>query len=724
MKMKNFVCVLFAVLMFYACGRKSAADFNSDFSLFKGIISNFTGGIVSAQSDIRVVLAFDKKDWKVNQVLDNSLFEISPSVSGKVVALSQNTLAFIPEKKLEPDTEYQVTLKLDEVITVDKDKKDLSEFKFTVKTLKQDFLVSTDDIQSYSKDYQYLNGTLKTADNIDFETAQKLVTAEQGNNKLAVKFIKATSTSTEFKFIVDSIQRFDNDSKIEIAYDGNDFDIDQKGTLEYTIIGKDNFKVVDVSIPKGENQTLEINFSDALQKGQDFKGLVNIQNTKNLKFATQGNVLKVFFNNDVSQTQVTATPAVIEAVEAATEAAAIIESTDSTAVVVDSAAVEVAEAVEYVAPTEAEVTPEQVMSGQVLVEVFQGIESENGYKMKQNFSTSVSFDEIKPNVKFSKNGTILPSSNNLKLNFEAVNLSAVDVKVYKIYKNNILQFLQFNELNGAQNLKKIAQPIAKSTINLKENKLVNFSEWNTFALDLSKIITPEPGAIYRVEFSFKKKYSMYKGDGEVLEEEIDEEEVDENDVNYSGNNYDDYYYEDYSWRESEDAESDSYFYNTTIGTNVLASDLGVIAKRGENKSYLIVVNNIVTTEPISNAKVELYNFQQQKLATESTNGEGIAKFELDKFAYFAIVTQGTQSTYVKLDDGNSLSISNFDVAGEALQKGLKGFIYGERGVWRPGDNLYLSFIFNDAANKIPNAHPIKFRLSDPNGKITYQTVQK
>jgi len=64
------------------------------------------------------------------------------------------------------------------------------------------------------------------------------------------------------------------------------------------------------------------------------------------------------------------------------------------------------------------------------------------------------------------------------------------------------------------------------------------------------------------------------------------------------------------------------------------------------------------------------------------------------------------------------------VAGETLQKGLKGYIYGERGVWRPGDNLYLSFILNDAANKLPKSHPIKFRLSDPNGKVTYQTVQK
>ena len=129
--------------------------------------------------------------------------------------------------------------------------------------------------------------------------------------------------------------------------------------------------------------------------------------------------------------------------------------------------------------------------------------------MKKSFATKVSFEQIKPNVRLIKNGTILPSSNNLKLNFEAVNLSAVDVKVYKIYKNNILQFLQDNDLNGTQNLKQVSQPIAKTKLNLNSNKLINPSKWNTFALDISKIITSEPGAIYRVEFSFKKTYSLY-----------------------------------------------------------------------------------------------------------------------------------------------------------------------------------------------------------------------
>ncbi|MGZ9676907.1 alpha-2-macroglobulin family protein [Flavobacterium sp. GNP001] len=714
MKTKGLICVFCVFFLFQACGRKSAADFNSDFSLFKEFIVSFTGGIVSSESDIRVVLAFDKKEWKVNEVLDNDLFTISPSVDGKIIALSSNTIAFIPEKKLESGTEYQVTLHLDQLNPkVAENDKILSNFNFTVKTIKQDFVVNTLDLQSYSPEYQYLNVVLKTADNIDLETAKKLIEAEHNGDDLKIVFEKTTAVGKEFKFRIDSIQRLDSKSNLEIKYDGSDFDIDQKGTIDFPITALKEFKVVKTEIQEGDNQTLSINFSEPLEKGQDFKGLVAIQNTNNLKFSAQGNVLKVYFSNEVP---------VQQPVEVAPEPVEAVVNVDTSAVAVDSAVVEEPEEVAIVEPEP--VMDFQKLTGELLLEVFQGIESEYGRKLNENYTEKISFDEIKPSVRFIKNGTILPSSNNLKLNFEAVNLSAVDVKVYKIYKNNIMQFLQYNELNGSQNLKRVAQPIAKSTLNLKENTLLNLSKWNTFALDLSKIITPEPGAIYRVEFVYKKKYSLYKCETAAEDTTVEEEEVDENDVNYSGNSYDDYYYDDYEWRESQDPCSSSYFYNAKIATNILATDLGVIAKRGENKSYLFAVNNIVTTEPVTNARVDLYTFQQQKITTGTTNSDGIATFQLDKFAYFAIITQGTESTYVKLDDGNSLSVSNFNVSGETLQKGLKGFIYGERGVWRPGDNLYLSFILNDASNKIPLGHPIKFRLSDPNGKVTYQTVQK
>ena len=660
MKTKGFVYVFLAFVLFQACSKKSAAEFNSDFSLFKGYITSFTLGFVPAKSDIRVVLAFSKKEWKVNQVLDSDLFAISPSVAGKVVVLSNNTIAFLPEKPFDQNTEYQVTFHLSKLIKVPEK---LSEFHFTVKTIKQDFTVSTNDIQSYNKDYQYLNCTLKTADEMNFDMAQKLITAVQTGNNLKIKFDKSLSTAKEFRFVIDSIKRFEDDSEIEIKYDGNDFGIERKGNIKLPVVGKNNFTVINVDVPDNSNQTLTINFSDPLQKGQNFDGLIAVESAENLKYATQGNVLKVFF--------------------------------------------------------------EKPLKGNLLLEVFQGIESENGFKMRKSFTSKVSFEQIKPSVRLIRNGTIMPSSSNLKLNFEAVNLKAVDVKVYKIYKNNILQFLQENELNGARNLKQVAQPVAKKQIKLKTNSLVKLDKWNTFALDLSKIIKPEPGAIYRVEFEFKKSYSVYEcATAEDDENTSESEEVDENEVNYSGNYYDDYYYDDYEWRESQDPCTNSYYYNTKIATNVLASDLGVIAKRGENKSYFFAVNNMLTTEPACGAKIDLYSFQQQKLATANTDAFGTAYFKLDTFAYFAIVTQGENTTYMKLDDGTSLSVSNFDVSGETLQKGLKGYIYGERGVWRPGDNLYLSFILNDAANKLPKSHPIKFRLSDPSGKVVYQTVKK
>ncbi|HLP63460.1 alpha-2-macroglobulin family protein [Flavobacterium sp.] len=723
MKTIKLIGLFLAIFVLHSCTKKSVADFDSDFSLYKDYISSFSTGMVSVDSDIRVQLAFNKSDWEKDEELDDDLFEISPSISGKVVALSNNTIAFIPKDKLEQNTLYRVTLNLSKI--TNKVPKELSKFNFSLKTFKQDFVVNTNDLQSYNRDSYYLNGTIKTADNLSFEDAKKLISATQNGDDLKISFDKSFSTSTEFKFTIENIKREDEDGKITIEWDGDDVDIDQEGEMDVIIPGKDNFKVLKIEVGDENNQSLLINFSDPLKKDQDFKGLINIQNTNNLKFSTMGNVLKVFFNNENSPKVDTS-----QELQAVVDTAAVAVDTVATAYTesaVDSTAVVEPVVEETIEATAVAPVVEQSFDSNRLIEIFQGIESAYGYKLKENYSENLIFEQIKPGVRFLKSGNILPSSNNLKINFEAANLKSLDVKVYKIYKNNILQFLQDNELNGTRNLKQVGQPIAKSTIDLKQNNLANYSKWNAYALDISKIIQPEPGAIYRVEFSFKKKYSLYKctsnPDGEDEEEE--EEEIVEDDVNYSGGNYyDDYYYDEYDWREDQDPCSNYYYYNTKVGTNILATDLGVIVKRGTDKSIVVAVNNIVTTETVSGATVDLYNFQQQKIASSRTNGDGMATFEMTKYAYFAIVTQGKHSTYVKLDDELSLSVSNFDVSGETLQKGLKGYIYGERGVWRPGDTMYLSFILNDNANKLPENHPIKLRLNDPNGKTVYQTVKR
>lgn len=659
MSAKRLLSLVLLVLFIQSC-KKTASEFESEFSLYQDYISSFTSGLVSTHTDIRVGFTFDKPEWEKGQELPKDLFDISPSVKGKVVALSNNTIAFVPSEKLKENTEYRISLKLGNLIHVSKE---LSEFRFTIKTFQQDFVVKTADLQSYSKDYQYLNAVLQTSDFMDIKTASQLVEVTQNGKKLKVKFDKATREATEFNFLIDSIYREESDAKILISWNGKPFGINRKGEKEYEISGKNNFKVVNVRVGDENNQSLFINFSDPVMKGQYLDGLIQLEKTDNLRFATEGNLVKVFF--------------------------------------------------------------EEPLKGLLQLDVFQGIQSEDGYKMKKNYTTKVDFQQIKPNVRFIKNGTILPSSNNLKINFQAANLKAIDVKIYKIHSNNVLQFLQDNELNGKHNLRKVATPVAYKTINLLSHNLVNYSKWNSFALDLERIIKPEKGAIYRVEISFKKSYSLYKcKESEENDRDIEEESTDDFEVRSSeGYDYYDYYwYDDYNWQDRQDACSDSYFRRGAVGTNVLATNLGVIVKRGENGSYFVAVSDIVTTDPVSGAKVELYDYQQQKLTEGKTSSDGTLNLETQRYAYFALVNKGDESTYVRLDEGTSLSVSNFDVSGKKLQQGLKGFIYGERGVWRPGDSIFLSFILNDADSKIRKKHPIKLILNDPQGKTMFETV--
>ncbi|KGO87205.1 membrane protein [Flavobacterium rivuli WB 3.3-2 = DSM 21788] len=659
MKLVLFLTVI--TLLLHSCSKKSGKDFDSDPFLYRDYITSFSSGLISTKADIQVGLAFTKKEWQVNHEIDNNYFTVSPSAEGKVLFLQDNKIAFRPAKRLKQDTEYQVTLHLSKFIKV---ADSLSDFNFTVKTLKQDFLVTTQDLQSYNRDMQYLNASVKTSDNMDLTTAKKLVTVTHNGKKLPLRFDNNAGSSSEFHFIIDSIQRGAQDSNLKIAWNGKPYDIAREGDENYVVPGKDNFKVLTVQPAEGDNQTLLINFSDPIRKDQDFSGLVAVQGVQSLKYAVDGNLLKVFFGDP--------------------------------------------------------------LNGNFLVEVFQGIESTEGFKTKQSHTENISFEQLKPEVRFVKSGTILPASSNLKINFEAVNLSAVDVKVYRIFENNVMQFLQDNEMESNYGLRNVALPVAKTKLVLNTNKMVNYAKWNTFAIDLSKLVKPEPGAIYHIEIAMRPAYSLYKcEDSNVLKEADEQQDEQEEEREEDFTDYEDYnyYHDDYEWEQRENPCSTSYYYDRQVETNVLASDLGVIAKKGENNSFFFAVASITTTQPISGASVELFNLQRQKLGSAVTSAEGTVMLSSDKKPFFAIIKKGSNTTYVKLNEGNAQSVSNFDVDGAQLQKGLKGYIYGERGVWRPGDTLYLGFILNDKAAKLPASHPIKLRLSDPNGKMMFQAVQ-
>ncbi len=678
MQVKKFlaVCIFFAIA--FSCKNKVSETDN--LFKFKEYISYTTSGRVSVAEPIDINLANEVDGWEIGQEITDNIVSIKPNVQGNLLVKNKHALSFVPDESLKPDTEYTVDVKLGSIYS------DIpSEFKtytFQFKTITPNFNIVTNNLQSYSKEWQYLGGVVKSADIISLENAKQLIEASQNGKKLNVVWNESYPNSKYFEFKIDSIHRQLEDNEIEIKWNGKAIKADNSGENTVAIPGKNNFTITKVDVIQTPEQYLSINFSDPLRKQQNFDGLVTIQNTTNPKFIVDGNVLKVYPNTKIV--------------------------------------------------------------GNVQVDVFQGIKNTENYKLKKPFSELIAFEESKPQVRLISNGTILPNSQELKFNFEAVNLKAVDVRIIKIFEDNVLQFLQDNNLNSnnQNSIKRVGRRIAKQTITLYDNIDENSGKWKAYSIDLSKYLKSDPGAIYRVELSFTKDYSLYNCEVNQNITNVENNE-DYYEDEYYGNNYNETSTEDeelkeeeywdnltyryrnyrYNWRQRDNPCHNAYYNeDRVVSQNLLASNLGVIAKRGMNNSYYFAVTNILTTNPEADATVKIYNFQQQEIAGRATDNEGLTTIDSDKHAAFAIVSKGSNVSYVKLTDGNSLSLSKFDVSGNRLQRGLKGYIYGERGVWRPGDSLHLTFMLNDSDNKLPKRHPVKMEVTDPNGKLTYKKI--
>lgn len=679
MSIKSIFSFILCVTILFSC-KKDPVETDNLFK-FRDYISYTTSGRISASSPIKVSLSNPVDGWEMDKELPDAIFSIQPHVQGQLIANNTRAFSFIPDETLEADTEYTVTVSLKKIYgTLPKA---FNSYTFKFKTIAPNFNIVTNQLQSYSKEWQYLLGVVKSADYISLEQAKQLIKASQDKKQLQLEWNELSEPAKQFEFKIDSIHRKIDDTHIKVSWDGKAIAADTKGENTVAIPGINNFIITKIDVIQEPEQYLSINFSDPLKKQQNFDGLITIQNSKNPKYSVDGNILKAY--------------------------------------------------------------PSTKINGNVQVDIFQGITNTYGYKLKQPFSELISFEEVKPEIRLVNSGVILPNSEQLKFNFEAVNLKAVDIRVIKIFEDNVLQFLQDNNLhdNNSYAIRQVGRRVAKKTITLLQEGEPNTGKWKTYSVDLSTLFKSSPGAIYRVEVSFKKNYSLYDcavnrnitnvennenyfedeyyEDDTSIYNELSPEEENLREENYWDNLTYNYRSNNYNWNERNNPCHDAYYnQNREVAQNLIASNLGVIVKKGANNNYLFAVTNLLNTQVEPNALVTLYNFQQQEITSKKTNTNGIATIDTKSRAAFAVITKGNNTTYVKLDDGNSLSLSKFDVSGNQLQRGLKGYIYGERGVWRPGDSLYLSFILDDNANKLPKGHPVKMEVTDPNGKLVYK----
>ncbi len=667
------ICVI-TLLSVQSCSKKTSS-IDPEFSRY---ISAFTYGNISPESYIQVELTQELPAVELNAEVPEKLFSFSPKVKGKTVWVNNNTVRFTPDVgQLRPGKTYDVKFHLNNVLQVDGKFKT---FQFPVRVNEQNFTVNAFPYSPMSLTdltYNTVEIELNLANASDVEKVKEMVDLNDLPKESKVRVVQAGNSNTSYRIFIDSIRRTESLGKYNPAINGSPVDVRKKTVVPIEIppFSQEHFTMVGVRFEQRPSAHIRITTSDPIAQGQDIQGLIVPEGIQNFTFQIDKNVIKIF--------------------------------------------------------------PENVPDKEIILQINNGLRNNNGLNLDKSYVYQLKVDDNKPEIKMDSYGNILPDADRLILPFSAVNLWAVDVRVTKIYQNNILYYLQSNSLNSnSQNeIRRFGRVIMQKQIRLDTDKSMDLSKWNYFSIDLSTLFKQDPGAMYIVQLDMKQDYSLYRCGGmkpqvpsnasmRDFNQLSDEEQAvwDTPESDY----YDDFDWYDYNWEERDDPCKASYYMNNnrSVQSVVMASNLGIIAKGSNAGQMFVAVTDILTTKPVSGAEVTIYNYQMQPIGSGNTNGDGFAEIETGKTKPFVVkVEKGKDTGYLEVKDEVSLSLSNFDVSGKEIQKGLKGYLYGERGVWRPGDTIYLTFILEDKTQKLPKGHPVSLEVFTPKRQFYQRQVK-
>ena len=383
---------------------------------FKQYISAFTAGIISTESSIKIRLATDFNDTTAIQAKKFSeLFSFSPSLKGEVTWIDSRTIQFKPSKKLPAGETFEGKFYISKILDVPDS---LRTFEFDFQTIKQAIEVETENLKPYENQDEKMNkltGVLRTADVANSKDVEKILMSIQKNENLKISWIHDEDRKTHH-FQVDSVERKDKAYFLELKWNGNIIDCDQKGNIDVEVPAIEDYRLVSAKVVSSSDQCLVLQFTDLIQSDQVLDGLIKVGDLMNLKYIVEDNEIRVY--------------------------------------------------------------PESKQSGKLLVTIEPSIKNVKGKSLSKKVAREVIFEDVKPAIRLLGKGVIIPRSNGLIFPFEAVNLKAVDVKIIKIYENNITQFLQVNDLNGESELRRVGKMVLKKTVSLISKDIVNYGKWN------------------------------------------------------------------------------------------------------------------------------------------------------------------------------------------------------------------------------------------------------
>ena len=135
---------------------------------------------------------------------------------------------------------------------------------------------------------------------------------------------------------------------------------------------------------------------------------------------------------------------------------------------------------------------------------------------------------------------------------------------------------------------------------------------------------------------------------------------------------------------------------------ILITDLGMLVKDNADGTQDVFVQSIATGEPVSKVKVAVIGKNGEAILTETTDGDGhvsfpkLKDFTREKSPLLYLVRKGNDMSFLPYGKSDRyLDFSRFQVEGvtdDQKPQGLSAYLFSDRGIYRPGDEIRVGLI--------------------------------
>ena len=652
MKKSTFCHSILAVMLFLAgCAQKTTEKFDQPgvrpVSLEQAqVVIGLPGRYISYTSPLKFIFAKEIVGPNaVGQADGRQIISFKPAISGKAVWISRSDLEFQPDAAMKKFTSYTGTLHLDNLL----DDPAVKPIEFMFDSMGNEVVGFEGEFklesQAEPKQFRY-QGNIRFTNEVKKTTLEQALKMKSGTGAVALQ-IDGPAEGRDFTFASPALAQGRKSKYYTLMLDSKLLATAADSRKKIALQAGKRFEVENIEILKSDDQAgLVTHFTDYLSREQSPDGFVRV--SPYVKVQLKSIDRKLYIRGDFAYNQ---------AYE---------------------------------------------------VEVLAGIKNRWDETLKKTYGTTLTFEDMKPSLRFKNPGVFLTSENNNKITFETLNVKEVRVEVIKVFANNLGQFLQSESLHSRYATttyhrnryacRKVGVTVAEEKIYIGEKKNAVL----VHALDLKKILSQEARGLFIVKLWFDKDGMLYENEDERKSAARD-------------------YWEDYYTNPYKEG------YRHQAGTaaiQIIVSDIGLTVKQAHER-YYVFANHLKNTEPLANVKVRLMSPQHQVVGAGRTNSQGVVEIDNVKTEVFYVEGEWQdQRSVVKLSE-MAWNLSGFAIAGVEGGAGKnRAFIYTDRGVYRPGDAIHMSVLVRNREGSFPKNHPVTLKFYNPRNQMAAEKTSR